>query len=208
MQNSGSHSPIRNNSLKSNNDNQNRFWLLSLLGTFLRAFGSTLFELLLLGFTTFFPSYLFKITPLPILFVQIATLSLSVSFLQGCSSSGYLSRFKTKSSNIPPWLSGMLAAVPLNMFVLAYFVLYNRNPQLDQVHIKHVFLFTAFVILFNFIFGILGSQKYHKALQQNRFKWAENLFYFSAIATFVSWIMIFLIMIFVLKLNISARFPI
>ena len=175
--------------------------LLKLFDIILARISSTLFELLLLGFATFFPAYLFKVEQPLIIFCQIVTLSITVAFFQGCRSLEYLAYIKRFSDKPPQyfWLLGAMSTIPLNLLVWLYFSLYIQNPWLTPANITYVQLYTISLIGLNFATGVLEAHMQYKAIKQNRPKGAMGLFYPSVGLMLLGWLIVFMIMKVILK---------
>lgn len=159
---------------------------------------STFFELLLLGFATFFPAYIFKIEHPFIIYAQMVTLSVTVAFFQGCRSPGYFSYIKDSIEKYHS-LFGAISVIPLNLVTLLYFSLYNQNPALEIAEIKQVQMFAVFLVVLNFGVGIWGSQKQYQAIKQNGSEGPMGLFYLSVGLTLISWFIIYFILNFILN---------
>ncbi len=157
---------------------------------------STLFELLLLGFATFFPAYVFKIEHPFIIYAQITTLSLTVAFFQGCRSPAYFSYIKNLNDGIGKYhrLFGAISVIPLNLITLLYFSLYNQNPSMEIAEIKQAQIFAISLIALNFGVGIWGGQKQYRAIKQTRPEGPMGLFYLSVGLTLICWFIILFIL--------------
>jgi hypothetical protein len=200
---------LKENALASSADKPSLSWLRKVVEVVIVPVASTIFELLLFGFAAFFPAYFLEIEQPLIIYFQIVIVSISVAFFQGCRSLGYLSHIKRledislKSSQL--W--GVIAVIPVNLMALIYFGLYSQNPVIDSAQAEYAWIFAAFLIILNSVVGAWGSQKQYLAVKQNRPKGAMGLFYPSVALMLLGWTVVFLIMIFVLRLNISLRFP-
>jgi hypothetical protein len=184
-------------------------WSVRIIEIIITSITSTLFEILLVGFAAFFPSYFFKIQHPLILFFQGVTASITVAYLQGCRSLAHFSYLKKDSHKFPErrWLVGVLSAIPLNLLILLYFVLYAQNPLMESVYVGYLHLLVAILIGLNFAVGVWAVQRHYKAIQQKKPSGAMGLVYLVTIFMLSGWSIIFVVLIFVFRLNISLRFP-
>ncbi len=180
------------NALLSSIDNDKPSWLRQLVEAIVIPISSTLFEILLLGFATFFPAHLFKIEYPVLVYCQITTFSITVAFFQGCRSLGYMSYIKRLANNKQKYyrLFGAIAVIPLNLLAWLYFNSYSQNPLMAPTQVKQIQLFTIFLIGLNFAVGIWGSQRQYKAIEQELTKRPMRFLYPSIGLTFMGWFMI------------------
>ncbi len=179
-------SPIDKNKL-------NPSWIRIFIEIAIVPMATTTFELLLVGFATFFPTHLFEIEHPIIIGCQIITVSTTVAFFQGCRSWGYLSYLGKSIDTFKKyyWLSGALVVIPLNLLVMLYFTLYSQNPAIDPANANHIQLLAVLLTGLNFAVGIWGSKKQYLTIKQNLSKGPMQFFFLAVGFSLAFWFMIF-----------------
>ncbi len=186
-----------------------------IMDLFVAPFITTIFEFLLLGFATFFPAYYFKIKYPLVIYFQLIVVSSTVAFFQGCRSLGHLSYMDNKTiAHIKKhltkkhlWLPGIISAVPINLIILIYFHVFSKNPVVNLGNMDYLRIYILVLVIINSVSGISGIQQQYQAIKQKDYKGPMGYFYPAAIFMLLGWIMIFLVMVFVMRLDISGKFP-